>query len=164
MADLRTVSDRYTIKSGVEARFGVYLIPRDGIFKTGIAIRIQVIGPYKYPFLPRWYSEWSNTGHNITDCLSLLEDVHYPFMFRYQSGTPVDLRVVESKCATEQFGLNIQGRITGEEFISKSAKLVVCANIADLVDYSFDWGILVEQNISNDVLVLKKLIAQVEMG
>ena len=142
----------------------VYLIRRYSFFETGIAIRIQVIGPCKYPFFPRWYSEWSNTGHNITDCLPLLEDVHHPFMFRCQSSTPVDLRVVESECATEQFYFNIHGRITSEDFVFESPELAFCAHQADLVDDSFDGRILIEQNISNDGLILEVPIAQAEMG
>ena len=40
----------------------------------------------------------------------------------------------------------------------ESAELVFCANLVDLVDYSFDGTILVEQNIGYDVLILEVLI------
>lgn len=111
-----------------------YLVSPDRLFQITVAFRILVIRPDKDPLLTSWHGKGANAGHDIRNDLSRLELAHQSLVLRVELAVPVYLGVVELEDAAGLADLDVQVIGSREDLVGESSKLIVRANIIDLVD------------------------------
>ena len=82
-------------------------------------------------------------------------------MLRVEPAIPVHLGVVEAELAVFLVDLDVQVRVTGEEFVAKGAVFVCLADFVGFVDDGADGGVLVENDSGDEVFVREVFIAEV---
>jgi hypothetical protein len=85
-------------------------------------------------------------------------------MFIAELRIPVNRRVVKFESAAALAHFNGQVIRTSKQLVLEGTELILCSNIVYLVDDRADSGILVQDDLSDDVFVGEVLVPQIEMS
>ena len=84
-------------------------------------------------------------------------------MLGLQSAVPVDFRVVEMKRAIGFVNFNIGVKVTGKDLEAESPILAMLAYFVDLVDHGANCGILVQNDLGDELFIREVLFSEIEM-
>ena len=135
----------------------------DCVLETGVTVWIKIICPNEDISLSCWNRKGTYTCHDIAHCFSLLELFHESSMFGLQPCVPVHFRIVEPKVAIFFTDFNIHIVRSGEDFVLKSAILVLVSHVVNLIDHGFDHRIFVEEDLGDQVFVGYVRLAEVQV-
>lgn len=85
-------------------------------------------------------------------------------MFGLELAVPVDLGVVELEDAVVLLDLDVHVVRSTKDFIAEGPELGLVADVVDFVDDGADFGVLVEDDLGDDLLVGEVPVPEVEMG
>lgn len=128
-----------------------------------VAMRVQVVTPDEDALTSRRHSKGTDTRHDIADHLSRLKFLHESAVLSLQTAVPVDARVIESELAFLLVLNDVQVVVTSQQLERESTELAVRANIFGLVDNSADGGVLVHENLCNDVFIRQPMRTEVQV-
>jgi len=138
----------------VHSKSRTYLVAYHGVSERGVALRIQVVGPYEDLPLRGWHRKRTHPGHYIANYFPRLEEADKPLMLGVESAIPEDFGVVEAESAIQLFDLDVHGRISREQLVLEGPVFILRTNFVNFVDDRSDSRILVHEYCSNEMLVL----------
>lgn len=139
------------------------LVAANSIKHALVTIRIEVVGPHEDALLASWHSEWPNASHDVADSLALFEGIDESLVFGVESAVPIDFCVVEFECAVGFADLDIHVVGSSKYLVLEGAVFTFLTNVVNLVDNSPDGGVLVDQDLADNVLVWHVLLTEVQM-
>lgn len=102
--------------------------------KILIALRVHIVGPDEDASLSGRGGKGTDAGHDIADHLARLKELHQPAVLRLELAVPVDLCVVEGKCASALGDLDIHVVRPRKDLVLECPVDVLCTDVVHFVD------------------------------
>lgn len=123
------------------------------LLQVFVALRVLVVGPYKDTLLSSRHSKRTDASHDIGHDLAGLEQGSDTVVLVTQLRVPVDFGIVKLEGASALANLDEHIVGPGQDLVGKGAELVLCADIVRLVDDGPEVGVLIQDNLGDDVLI-----------
>lgn len=135
----------------------------DGPVHRRVALRVEVVGPNEDPLAARGDGERSDARHNVADEFAGLELAHKSPVLGLKPAVPVDFGEVEAEFAILLVHCHDHVVVSGQDLERKCSEFTVAAHILRLVDHRSHAGILIFEDLTNQVLVGVVSLAEIEM-
>lgn len=139
------------------------LVLLDRCIQVLVAFGVHIVGEDEDALPTCWHGKRPDARHDICDNFSRLEHADESGVFRLELAVPVHLGVVELEDAIVLLDLDVHILGSAENLVGKCSELRVAADIVHLVDNGANLGVLVEDDLCDDLLIGEVLFLEVEV-